>query len=134
MNLIFCKLRLCPVRHERVRLCPVRHERVNNNPPLVQMFFDNFYIFSCSKPDDIPLPQSIRDHYSRCPSHPEDSPTLFENFVKCQLELITVVFLLYPIIGELHNDICKKHTKWSFHKSILQSWTFMKNVKTMNIS
>ena len=67
--------------------------------------------FFWTKPYDITLPQSIRDYYSRCPSHPDDSPPLFENFVKCQLELVTVAFLLCPIKGELHIDICKKYTK-----------------------
>jgi len=69
---------------------------LNNNPPLVQKNFANdSLIFLCffwgMKPDDIPLPQTIGDYNSRCRSHPDDPLFLFDNFVKLQLELVTVI-------------------------------------------
>ena len=43
------------------------------------------------EPDDIPLPQTIGDYNSRCRSHQDDPLFLFDNFVKLQLELVTVI-------------------------------------------
>ena len=48
-------------------------------------------LFLGMEPDDIPLPQTIGDYNSRCRSHQDDPLFLFDNFVKLQLELVTVI-------------------------------------------